>query len=44
MKDHEFREAVNEAVRLCKVYGQTDQLRAHIAIFLANFKEEVENQ
>lgn len=41
MKDHEFREEVNDLHRLVKVYANTQQLRSHLSSFLREFKEKV---
>lgn len=41
MKDHEFREAVNDLHRIVKVYGTTQQLRSQLSSFLHQFKDEV---
>jgi hypothetical protein len=40
MKDHEFREQVNELLELVKTYGHTQQLRTHLRTFLYQFKEK----
>jgi hypothetical protein len=42
MKDHEFREQVNELLELVKTYGHTQQLRTHLRSFLYQFKEKCE--
>jgi len=43
VKDHEFRESVNELKKLVDVYASTCQLRAHLAVFLLGFKNKVED-
>lgn len=40
MKDHEFREQVNNLKRLCDTFKGTDQLRSQLALFLKQFKEK----
>lgn len=40
MKDHEFREQVNDLKRLCDTFKGTDQLRSQLALFLKQFKEK----
>lgn len=40
MKDHEFREHVNNLKRLCDTFKGTDQLRSQLALFLKQFKEK----
>jgi hypothetical protein len=40
MKDHEFREEVNKLTKLAKTFASTDQLRAHMSIFLKQFEEK----
>lgn len=40
MKDHEFREEVNDLYRLVKVYANTQQLRSNLSGFLREFKEK----
>lgn len=42
MKDHEFREAVNDLRDLVIEYKDTAQLRARLSTFLKEFKESVE--
>lgn len=42
MKDHEFRDQVNELLILTRTYGHTQQLRTHLRSFLLNFKEKCE--
>ena len=42
MKDHVFREEVNDLHRIVKVYGNTQQLRSQLSSFLHHFKECVE--
>jgi hypothetical protein len=42
MKDHEFREQVNDLKRLCDTFKGTDQLRSQLALFLKQFKEKCE--
>lgn len=42
MKDHVFREEVNDLHRLVKVYGNTQQLRSQLSAFLRQFKESLE--
>lgn len=41
IKDHEFREQVNDLHRLVKVYANTQQLRSQLSSFLREFKEKV---
>lgn len=43
MKDHVFREAVNDLHRIVKVYGSTQQLRSQLSAFLQQFKDELIN-
>lgn len=40
MKDHEFRDQVNELKELVLKYKDTQQLRTHLRTFLYNFKEK----
>jgi len=40
MKDHEFRDQVNELLILTRTYGHTQQLRTHLRSFLLNFKDK----
>ena len=42
MKDHEFREQVNELKELVLKFKDTQQLRSRLAIFLSEFKDKVE--
>lgn len=42
MKDHEFREQVNELKELVLKFKDTQQLRSRLATFLSNFKKQVE--
>lgn len=42
MKDHEFREQVNEFKELVLRFKDTQQLRSRLAIFLDCFKKQVE--
>lgn len=42
MKDHIFREEVNDLHRIVKVYGNTQQLRSQLTAFLRQFKENLE--
>ena len=42
MKDHEFREQVNELKELVLKFKDTQQLRSRLATFLSDFKSEVE--
>ena len=41
MKDHEFREQVNELKELVLKFKDTQQLRSQLATFLSDFKSEV---
>ena len=40
MKDHEFRESVNELKRLVDVHGRTMHLRDVLSRFLMQFREK----
>lgn len=40
MKDHEFREEVNDLKELVLKYAHTQQLRTHLAMFLHQFREK----
>lgn len=40
MKDHEFREQVNDLKRLCDTFKGTAQLRSRLSLFLKQFKEK----
>lgn len=40
MKDHEFREQVNDLKRLVDTFKGTDQLRSQLALFLRKFREK----
>jgi hypothetical protein len=42
MKDHEFREQVNELKELVLKFKDTQQLRSRLSTFLSEFKVEVE--
>lgn len=42
MKDHEFREQVNQLKELVLKFKDTQQLRSRLATFLFDFKAEVE--
>lgn len=42
MKDHEFRDQVNELKEFVLKYKDTQQLRTHLRTFLHNFKEKCE--
>lgn len=42
MKDHEFREQVNELKELVLKFKDTQQLRSRLVIFLSDFKKQVE--
>lgn len=42
MKDHEFREQVNELKELVLKFKDTQQLRSRLATFLSDFKNQVE--
>lgn len=42
MKDHEFREQVNDLKRLVDTYKDTMQLRERLSMFLEQFKEKCE--
>lgn len=41
MKDHVFREQVNDLKWLVEVYGDTQQLRSRLSEFLTQFKDKV---
>jgi hypothetical protein len=40
MKDHEFREQVNDLKRLVDTYKNTMQIRERLSMFLQQFKEK----
>lgn len=40
MKDHEFREEVNALKQLVLRFGNSQQLRTRLAMFLGQFKEK----
>lgn len=40
MKDHQFRDHVNDLLNLVKTYGHTQQLRLHLRSFLYHFKDQ----
>jgi len=40
MKDHEFRDQVNELRDLCNTFYKTEQLRGRLADFLQAFREK----
>ena len=42
MKDHEFREQVNELKELVLKFKDTQQLRSRLSTFLSDFKKQVE--
>lgn len=42
MKDHVFREQVNDLKWLVDVYGDTQQLRSRLSEFLTQFKDKVQ--
>lgn len=42
MKDHEFREQVNELKELVLKFKDTQQLRSRLATSLSHFKKQVE--
>jgi outer membrane receptor for ferrienterochelin and colicin len=42
MKDHEFREQVNELKELVLKFKDTQQLRSRLTTFLSDFKKKVE--
>jgi hypothetical protein len=42
MKDHEFREQVNDLKELVIKYGHTQQLRAQLSAFLSQFQNQCE--
>lgn len=42
MKDHEFREQVNDLKELVLKFKDTQQLRSRLAAFLEDFKQQVE--
>lgn len=44
MKDHEFRQEVNDLKELVLTFKDTQQLRERLRIFLTEFKKKVESQ
>lgn len=44
MKDHEFREEVNNLKELVLKYKETQQLRERLSSFLKDFKKKVNNE
>jgi hypothetical protein len=42
MKDHEFREYVNNMMMVFKNYGHTQQLRTHVSSTMMSFKQQIE--
>lgn len=44
MKDHEFRQEVNDLKQLVLTFKDTQQLRERLRVFLAEFKKKVESQ
>ena len=44
MKDHEFREEVNNLKELVLKYKDTQQLRSRLSTFLTDFKKKVNNE
>lgn len=44
MKDHEFRQQVNDLKDLVLTYKDTQQLRERLRMFLSEFKKEVESK
>lgn len=44
MKDHEFRQEVNDLKELVLTFKDTQQLRERLRMFLTEFKNKVENK
>lgn len=44
MKDHEFRQEVNDLKELVLTFKDTQQLRERLRMFLTEFKKKVEVQ
>lgn len=44
MKDHEFRQEVNDLKELVLTFKDTQQLRERLRMFLTEFKKKVEDQ
>jgi hypothetical protein len=44
MKDHEFRQEVNDLKELVLTFKDTQQLRERLRMFLTEFKKKVENK
>lgn len=44
MKDHEFRQEVNDLKELVLTFKDTQQLRERLRMFLTEFKKKVEKQ
>lgn len=44
MKEHEFRDQVNELKELVMLYKDTQQLRERLRIFLQTFRDKVETK
>jgi hypothetical protein len=44
MKDHEFRQEVNDLKELVLTFKDTQQLRERLRMFLSEFKKKVESQ
>lgn len=44
MKDHEFRQEVNDLKELVLTFKDTQQLRERLRMFLTEFKKKVEDR
>ena len=44
MKDHEFRQEVNDLKELVLTFKDTQQLRERLRMFLTEFKKKVESK
>lgn len=44
MKDHEFRQEVNDLKELVLTFKDTQQLRERLRMFLTDFKKKVESK